>query len=158
MNYSKGLMTISGIIHKYGNLSYYKEMSESALRRRFNKSRDKLFGCITEKGSKKSEPGLIGTREYVWAIKQGDYNQYRFMTDVEEEILNEFIKAAYSELTIEQIKNLSLLEQVLKENEITVEEYFERKAAQKLDFFNDVILKFKEITGLQLVCANYYIV
>jgi hypothetical protein len=49
------------------------------------KSRDRLFGEEATNIALSSETqGLIGSREFVWAIKLEGNNNYRYMTEEEE--------------------------------------------------------------------------
>lgn len=66
---------------KFNNIRY--RMSNASVR---------TFGKI-EKGDRNSKehPGSYGWKEYVWAIKEDDYNEYRYMTTEEKELYNKLL-------------------------------------------------------------------
>jgi hypothetical protein len=56
-----------------------------------------------------SYPGLLGIREMVWAVKLEGVNNYRYMTEKEEELFNLLIKNVYGNLDADKIKNQELI-------------------------------------------------
>lgn len=146
-----GLSTVTGMARKY---VLQKEFgSISAAKRRLTAAGKELFGETKELISH----GSIGSREYVWAIKEGDYNQYRFMTEAEEQQLDKIIATCYSGQP-EKIKQAALLEDQLRKNEIDVEEYFTEKDRLNLNTFMDCVFQFREETGCMLVrCTRHEI-
>lgn len=153
INANDQLSTISGIARKYE--SQMPEISERTLRRQFSVSRDKLFGKITSEETKAR--GIVGSREYVWAIKISDFNKYRHLTPQEEELFDGLIVSIYGKLETDKVKGAAMLEKIYRESDtMTKEEYFALRERNGYDFFNTVIKQFKEITGYQIVHANKY--
>lgn len=142
-----GLSTVAGMARKYVRQGEYE--NENTARRRLNKSGVELFG----KTDGLSAAGEIGVREYVWAIKVNDFNQYRFMTEEEEQIFNDIIMSCFSG-DVETIKSLGLLDDMLKNKEIDVDEYFEKKERFGNYNFQGCLFQFKKETGEVLVRAT----
>jgi hypothetical protein len=110
-----------------------------------------LFGDTKELISS----GEAGTREYLWAIKINDFNQYRLLTEEEEKIFDDIICQCYSS-NPEKIKMANLLEDGLRKGEIDVKDYFESKERLGLNSFQDCIWKFREETGHMIVrCTKH---
>lgn len=153
LNANDKLSTISGIARKYE--IQMPEISERTLRRQFSASRDKLFGKTRPEENKTR--GIVGSREYVWAIKINDHNKYRFLTPKEEELFDALIVSVYGKLDADKVKGAAMLEKMYRESDtMTKEEYFALRERNGYDFFNSVIKQFKEITGEQIVHANKY--
>lgn len=153
INANDKLSTISGIVRKYE--SKIPGVSQSALRKQFTESRDKLFGKTRSEEIKTR--GIVGSREYVWAIKINDHNKYRFLTPKEEELFDALIVSVYGKLDADKVKGAAMLEKMYRESDtMTKEEYFALRERNGYDFFNSVIKQFKEITGYQIVHANKY--
>lgn len=146
------LATISGLSRKYRT---QLNLKDSAARKQFTKSRDKLFGTIKE-DQDYSTGGIMGNRSYRWVIKLDDFNNYRELNQEENELFNALITQTYSGIEPERIKAAAVLEKRFKESDMTKEEYFELKEVYGLNFFYEVIEKFKTFTGYQIVCANLY--
>ena len=140
-----GLATIAGMSRKYVEEGAYD--NESTARKRLTRSGKRLFGEIKDK---LQGEGVIGIREYVWAIKVGDYNQYRLMTQEEEEILDKIIQSCYM-IEPYKIKQAGLLDDMLRKNEIKVEEYFSERDRLDLNGFTDCLFQFYGETGERLV-------
>ena len=146
------LATISGLSRKY---QAQLNLKDSAARKQFTKSRDKLFGTI-KKDKNYSTGGIMGNRSYRWVIKVNDFNSYRELNQEEDELFNALITQTYSGIDPERIKAAAVLEKRFKDSDMTKEEYFELKEVQGLNFFYEVVEKFKVLTGYQIVCANLY--
>lgn len=144
-----GLSTLSGMARKYAEQGLYN--SEHTARRRLTKAGENLFGITKDLTS----AGPAGMREYLWAIKLDDYNHYRLMTEAEEKRFDEIIANCYS-IEPEKIKKAKLLEDQLRNKEITTDEYFRVQDTLGLDTFKDCIFKFKEETGEMIVrCTKH---
>ena len=142
------LSTISGIARKYKN--EFENLNDSAIRKQLTKSRNKLFGEAVK------QSGIMGSRDYVWAIKISDLNQYRFLTEEENKIFDALILAVYGNTDTEKIKGLMLLDKVFKETDMTKEEYLAIKEDKGYNFFESIISNFNAITGNQIVNVNKY--
>lgn len=151
-----GLSTLAGMARKYQD-KFNKDISLKTIIRYFTQSRNKLFGEIQDKKQLKSQ-GIAGSREYIWAIKLSNYNEYRFMTEEEEKLFNDITKEVYSKIEPKQIQQLHLAKEVYNEGGISKQQYEDYCHDNELNFFENVILRFKEKTGLQIVCANRYVV
>ena len=151
-NSSNKLATVAGMVRKYEE---DLELSENSLKYQFTKSRDKLFGTI--KGDDEySTGGIMGNRSYRWVIKVNDFNKYRELNEEESELFSALIKQTYSDIEPERIKAAAILEERFKHSDMSKEEYFALKDVKGLNFFYEVIDKFKVITGYQIVCGNRY--
>lgn len=147
----QGLSTISGMSEKLTDQGEYSSVSTA--RRRLTEAGKQLFGETKSLTS----CGEIGTREYIWAIKLDGYNHYRLLTEDEEKQFDNIITAAYT-AEPDKIKKNALLEECLRNKEITSDEYFEIKDNLKLDTFRDCIFRFKELTGFWIVrCTQHEI-
>ena len=146
---NENLAAISGIVRKYKG-----RQNEHTIRRQFTKSRDRLFGATDNSGKSN---GIAGSREEVWAIKEDDFNYYRSFTKEEEEIFDSLILSVYGAADVDKIKWSALLDKIYQESDtMTKEEYFDLREQNGCNFFSNVIMKFKELTGLQVVHANKY--
>lgn len=142
------LSTISGIARKYKN--EFENLNDSAIRKQLTKSRNKLFGETVK------QSGIMGSRDYVWAIKVSDLNQYRFLTEEENKIFDALILMVYGNTDTEKIKGLMLLDKAFKETDMTKEEYLAIKEDKGYNFFESIISNFNAITGNQIVNVNKY--
>lgn len=143
----EGLATISGISRKLVAEGFYNSLSTA--KRRVSQACLKLFGQTNVLISH----GTKGSREYVWAIKLGDLNRYRSMTQQEEKLFNNIIQNLYNK-DVDKVKKANLLKSLLRNGEIGVEEYFEIEERLGLDSFKDCIFRFKEETGFMIVRAS----
>lgn len=109
-----------------------------------------------------SAHGLLGTRERVWMIKLGE-NQYRDFTPKEEELFDTLIEQNYiDKMTPAAIKARELILECCVREGYSASEYQEMLTKRKYNFFNDVIVKFRELTGYQIgsptkheICADW---
>lgn len=125
------------------------EATKSVSTYQSRKIRNKLFGD-KPKNLDKNAHGLIGSRERIWAIKLGE-NQYRDFTEEEEELFDVLIQQEYiDKLTPEAVKAQQLILQCCIKEGYTAEQYQEYLTNSKYNFFNDVIVKFRELTGYQI--------
>lgn len=133
-----GLMTMTGIA-EHTSLSVYTA----------TKIRNELFGDKPINIDKNAK-GVLGYRERIWAIKLGT-NSYRHFTKEEQELFDLLINQEYiGKMTPEAIKDRELLLKCCAEAGMSAEEYQQEIANHKLDFFNNVIQKFKSLTGCQI--------
>lgn len=153
------LSSVTGIANKLiqeGDKNYMG-LDFNQVRYRMNKAGNRCFGCFGDEnvlfdGLKSANPS-VGEREKVWAIKVygGNPNRYRYLTYDEMKLFDTLITDFYEGIDADKIKRIALLEDDLKNNEISVEEYFTRlKVIRGFDFF-DIIAAFKSQTGEQLV-------
>lgn len=84
-----------------------------------------------------------------------NYNNYRNFTIEEKELFNRIISNTYGSEP-EKIKQLAMLEESFKQDEISKQEYFDLKEEYNLDFFGQCILTFKERTGLIIARVQHY--
>ena len=86
-------------------------------------------------------------REYVWAIKVSDMNEYRSFTAEENELFDALIRKVYGNVEPERAKGAAMLEKMFKDSDMSKEEYFYLKETNGFDFFLEVVNKFKDVTG-----------
>lgn len=111
--------------------------------------RNKLFGEEPININPEAH-GLIGFRERIWAIKI-DENQYRNFTKEEEELFDILIQQNYiDKMTPEAVKAQQLILDCCVKEGYTAEKYQEILTERKYNFFNDVINRFRELTGYQI--------
>lgn len=147
------LSTISGISRKYKK--DFDNLSQKTIKRVFTESRNRLFGKECDENL--IACGRAGKRQHTWAIKLGDYNQYRLLTAAEDDMLNTIINAVYRDLPEDKIKLSALIDYIYAHNDnMTKDEFIELKKINGCNFFFNVIERFKELTGYQLVHANRY--
>lgn len=149
------LTTLAGITRKYVDSDTFSNLKERSIKYQFKKSRNKLFGETPSDIA--PNHGLTGWRNVVWAIKLDDFNNYRLLTPEEETTLNHIIEFVYGHLNINKIKRLALLDEYFENNDdMSKEEYISLKKTHGLNFFFEVILRFREITGYLIVAVNKY--
>ena len=146
------LMTIAGLARKYSD---ELNLSESQTKKVFTRARDRLFGVFTDIGFVSSK-GLIGTRESIWAIKVTNTNCYRLLTPEEDELLDLLTGQLYAETDPKKIRAQALLEETFRNSDMSKEVYLLIKDSNGLNFFHDVIMRFKAATGNMIVHANRY--
>lgn len=145
-----GLSSVAGMVRKIEKeqLERYKEVKSSTLERRMRNAGYRTFGKI-EKGQTQSEGGSCGWREYVWVIKENDFNEYRFMSSKEKEIYQRLLDKYF---TIEDIETQALVISAYRKKEISSKEFADVMVA--CNNFFEVIKQFKNMTGLQIVRAT----
>lgn len=119
------------------------------VRYRMNKAGNRCFGRFGDEevlfDAVKSRNPPVGEREKVWAIKVygGNPNRYRYLTYDEGKLFDALITDFYGGIDADKIKRIALLEDDLRNKEISVDEYFARlKVIRGFDFF-DIIAVFK---------------
>lgn len=149
------LSTLAGITRKYVNDDLFANLKESSIKYQFQKSRNKLFGSTPSDIA--PNHGIMGWRNVIWAIKLDDFNNYRLLTPEEETTLNHIIEFVYGHLDVKKVKRLALLDEYYENNnDMSKEEYISLKKTHGLNFFFEVILRFKELTGYQMAAVNKY--
>ena len=139
-----GLASLSGMARKF--ISQGKFNSVDTAKRQLTKAGNKLFGITKDLCS----IGECGKRNYVWAIKLTDLNKYRLLTPEEDAQFDTIIASCYTEEP-DKIKMKALLEDRLRNEEITTEEYFTEIDRLGLNLFRDCIFQFKKETGYTIV-------
>lgn len=146
-----GLSTLSGMARKFKQFDEdFKDLSERQIRRRMAASASRLFGKT------RGETGIVGIREYIWAIKLDDYNHYRLLAPEEDERFNEIISCLYGDKP-KLVRKAALLEEEYKTNDdMSKEEYFNLKERLGLNLFKDCIFQFRNETGYMIVhCTKH---
>lgn len=139
--YLQALQEDNGVISLSG-----LEATEGISTHHSKKIRNKLFGDKPINLDPKAH-GLIGFRERIWAIKIAE-NCYRDFTDEEEELFNTLIQQDYiDKMNPETVKAQQLILECCVKEGYTAEEYQKILTEQKYNFFNDVIVKFRKLTG-----------
>lgn len=139
------LASITGICGYYGVFEGDTEYNH--LRYQFSKRRDYWFGHQTR--SERTSKGPMGQRTAVWAVRLGDNNSYRSLTDQEQELIKKLVNTI--EITSDDILSFGNL---LRENQLTIAVEDLNKAG--LNYYDQVLSKFKSITHAQLVIVDFY--
>lgn len=100
--------------------------------------------------------GIYGSRYSVWAVKVDDFNHYRYFTEEETKIFDDIISCFYGS-DPEKIKQLAILDDAFKHEELSKEEYFQKKDELDLDFFAQCVQRFREKTGLIIARVQYHV-
>lgn len=158
--YDKNLMVkvdkalLKEVHKKHGIISMTgTEEATGYSRHLLSKSRDNLFGK-KPLNVDADACGLLGTRKYIWAIKLEGSNNYRALLPEEDSLFNSLIGVTYQHLDPNMIKERSLLLNYCAENNLSAQDYLDLLTAHGLNFFSNVVKKFKEVTALQLVHAT----
>lgn len=138
------IISLSGL-EEERDISYYQS----------RKIRDKLFGKEPININPTSR-GVIGYREVIWAIKLGP-NTYRKMTEEEDALFELLIqRECIGKLTPKVAKAQQLILDYCVKEGMTAEEYQNFLTEHDYNFFNDVIVKFRDITNYQIANPNEY--
>lgn len=149
------LSSVAGTARKFqAENETYAEMKYSTLYYQLDKTVQACFGKTNYNEFQEYE-GAYGSRWGVWAIKLDDYNNYRNFTQEEEELFDRIISNTYGSEP-KKIKQLAMLEESFKRDEISKQEYFDKKEEYDLDFFGQCITVFRERTGLIIARVQYY--
>lgn len=142
---NSGFSSVSGIAEKY-----------SLSRRQVANSRDRLFGLAPLTVDQDAH-GILGTRDYVWAIKLYDGpNCYRALSRSEMDLFDGLITGYYDNLTPAQIKLNWRIERSCREQNLSIEQMNEVKSQFHVNFYEDVLLSFREETDKILVLITYH--
>ena len=145
-----GLASISGIANIAGQKEEYKSYSESHIKKRMASAGKRNYGKYGN-----IVGGIKGIREREWAIKLDNYNHYRPLTEEEKEIFLEITSIYYTAAPDKLIEKKKLEEQ-LRNDEISKDEYFRKIDLYELDLFGDIMFEFKRRTGFQITLATQY--
>lgn len=150
-NTNDGLSTFSGMTRKRF-FDAGKNFTEKQFKKEYEEVRyygNKGFGTLKRenKGKDNISKGLLGTKSYVWAVRDGWYNQYRELTDQEWAIFKECAEQTKEDFNIVKIiQNNTLLEK----EEIDYKTFAEENYLTAYDssiYFKTI---FEEKTGLPL--------
>lgn len=131
------LISLSGLKKEFG-ISYYHS----------RRIRDELFGDKPLNIDPEAH-GILGSREMIWAIKLGD-NKYRKLTPEEDKLFDALIVQTYSDIDPNQLKAQQLILDYCAKEGMSAQDYKDIIEDKGLGFFNDIIQRFKKITGQQL--------
>lgn len=148
------LSSVAGMTRKFKKKTKYQEIEFDTLKYQLTNAALTTFGKTNTIYT--INRGAYGCRYYVWAIKLDDYNNYRYFTFEEKKMFEALITEYYAGIGPEEIIQLSLLEEELKEGEITSDEFFKLRERAGLNFFDQCITKFKEKTGLIVARAQLH--
>lgn len=143
------LASISAMTKEVQKQTEFENLSERAIMARLSKAGEIGFGITKEEGSH----GQYGSREYVWAIKLDGPIYYRYFSAEEKKLFDDLTVGLYS-ANPEKIQKLALLDQSLRDGEMTSKEYIEKREALGVLVFSEVLYKFKEKTGLVVARAT----
>lgn len=141
----KGIISLNGL-KKTTGLSVYHSRT----------IRNELFGGKPTNIDPAAR-GKIGARAQIWAIKLGP-NSYRRLTAEEEELFNNLIEKEYLNETPEGIKQKQLILNYCIQEELSAEDYNDLLTENNGNFFNDVLQKFKMITGYQITAPTEHVI
>lgn len=160
---NSGLGSIAGMVR---NLEHKKALpkdtSARSLERRLSKARNRLFGNPSDKETdvqeKKawSKGGQKGKNRYVWAVKESEYNKYRFMTKEERDVFYAIISQHYTPEVIATSKLITVPEDGQSKEDFEKEKENSKDDSQT-DFFA-VLKEFKDKMNIQLVKATEHMV
>ena len=145
-----GLASITGIAKIASQKEEYKEYSENHIKKRMASAGKRNYGKFGDVVG-----GVKGVREREWAIKIDNYNHYRPLSEEEREIFLEITSAFYTAAPEKLIEKKKLEEQ-LRNDEISKDEYFRKIDLYELDLFGDIMFEFKRRTGFQITLATQY--
>ena len=171
--YPHELNSYSGMARELQDIypKIYGVLSEQTVIKRIKPVAEYYFGQTLLCHSLPSfdDKGEIGYKEYVWAIKNYDYeNSYRYLTEDEDKLFLELSSKYYDKEHIEfkerNIHETALLIYAIEKNEddwlnkITGAQLIQmlNKNYNQKRFFIEVIQKFKAAKGEQLVRATRY--
>lgn len=143
----KNLVSMSGMAAE-------EEKENKITRYQFTKSRNKMFGAKPTNKDPNSQ-GLIGSQKSVWAIKLPGFDNYRHLTEEENELFNNLIIKGYGEEP-EKVKARELLLDYCIKEQKSAAEYAQMLNEQSIDFYTVAILPFKSLTGKTITTATQH--
>lgn len=149
-NYLKALTEHNNLITVAGTAAEYN-MSRHTI----EQARNQYFGKEPININPTSR-GLIGCREQIWAIKLSGINNYRFMTKEEKQLFDLLITRIYKDVGPDKVKNKEIIRQWCVENNRSAKELVELEQDADVDFFQSVVLKFRDLTNSQIVNACHH--
>lgn len=151
-----GLSSAAGMTRNFKNKDEeYAKMNFRTAYYQFSKAGEIAYGKTNLTPFTEFE-GAYGARYSVWAIKLDDFNHYRWFTAKETELFDEIISCYYGS-DPKKVKQLAILDDAFRKNEITKEEFFQKKDEMNLDFFGQCILRFRDKTGLIITRVQYHV-
>lgn len=151
-----GLSSVAGVTRDLQHKNEeYADMKYATLYYQLGKAGELTYGKTNLTPCTEFE-GAYGSRYSVWAIKLDDFNHYRWFTAKEEKMFDEIISCYYGS-DPKKVKQLAILDDAFRKNEITKEEYFQKKDEMDLDFFAQCILRFRDKTGLIVARVQYHV-
>ena len=98
--------------------------------------------------------GELGYRTLCWAIKLPGLNNYRYMTAEEVNKFNALISIVYKDVEPAILAKKELILQYCIKHNLSAATYQDIIESKNMNFFQDVILRFKDETGLMAVQIN----
>lgn len=135
-----GLCSISGMANRMAARPEYADLNEGQIYRRFRLAGLRLFGRMVGRTSN----GPAGSREYEWAVKLGESNYYRHLTEEEKQKFDDYTIDWRNSMSASDIQAMMLLDDQEKSEEL------------RNNFFANVIGRFKQSTGLWIARATKY--
>lgn len=162
-NYNKNqewVYSVAGIARKFEQTyaEIYsvngKTIDVRNINRRLAKARKRCLPLLSKKYP--DIVGAYGNSKKVWAIKEGELNEYRSLTTAEQTIFDDLIRQYYNtNQGIEEIKEAELTKAAFKSGEITLEELGDEVFAEgKGNFFFEVLCEFTRQTEKTIVSVS----
>ena len=136
---NNSLCSVSGVSQKYGFSTH--TVAEV---------RNQLYGDKPIEIDSNAQ-GELGYRTLCWAIKLEGPNNYRYMTDLEEEKFNGLISVVYKNIDPEILAKKELILQYCIKHNLSAATYQDIIDSKNMNFFQDVVLRFRSETGLMAV-------
>lgn len=114
------------------------------------KARNDLYGEKPIEIDPKAH-GELGYRSLCWAIKLEGLNNYRYMTEDEEKKFNSLISIVSGSIDPKILAKKELILQYCVKHNLSAATYQDIIESKNMNFFQDVILRFKDETGLMAV-------
>lgn len=153
-NTGNGLSSVAGMSRKLIRFNKdFRLLSENNVEKRMGKVNKNLFGEYMK--NSKQAIGRMGSRKYVYAIKESDFNKYRYLTDKEMDTFKHILKSVCGK-QIDKIMESMLLDEAFKNSDMTKEEYLLKRERFDLDLFPHVLKQFKKETGKTVVRIQEY--
>lgn len=148
-----GLSSVAGMSRKLQkDNQYYARISNDAVQRRMGKM-NVLFGLYPQ--GEKETAGKLGSRKWVYAIKIDDYNNYRVLTEEQQNVFRHIVKSVYGNET-DKVMEMMLLEEAFKETNMSKQEYLMKRERFELDLFPDILRQFRMETGYTITRIQAY--
>lgn len=136
---NNSLCSVSGISAKYGFSTHTVAVA-----------RNQLYGDKPIEIDADAH-GELGYRTLCWAIKLDGPNHYRYMTDDETEKFNGLISIVYGNIDSEILAKKELILQYCINHNLSAATYQDIIDSKNMNFFSDVIMRFRYETGLTVV-------
>lgn len=156
----EGLASIAGIGRKLAvTEEEFQNLSISQRERRLSFAAKRQFGeyCAFDSAITNACAGPKGRRERIWAIKLGNDNKYRHLTEQEQELWYDLLKEWNSDKSGAQVEKEIIAIEQLSRKEISPAQFLDTWFELNDDsFYNKTIQMFKMKTGLQIVFIARY--